>query len=288
LARAIAADAPDVLIEIGGSTTTNRLETLAHRLAPVQVSWLGYPHSAGLGTIDYLVLDPYTAPTEPDLMIERPLLMPRTWVAMSPGYFRDDIPLETALPQDRVGHVTFGTAGSPYKYSAAALDAWARVVAAVSGSRFRIVRPEGGSAIFRRNIAERFARHGVGAERLEFVAVRGGHLPHYNEIDVCLDTFPLTGGMTTCEALWMGAPVVSLAGKATYERLSLSLLTNAGLADLNTDTVEAFVQRAVSLASDRARLRAWRAEGRRAIMAGPLGDQRQFARDFFRLVTGAL
>ncbi|HZZ69780.1 MAG TPA: hypothetical protein VFE18_16530 [Phenylobacterium sp.] len=288
LARAIASDALDVLIEIGGSTTTNRLETMAHRLAPVQVSWLGYPHSAGLGTIDYLVLDSRTAPTEPDLMIERPLLMPRTWVAISPGYFRDDIPLETTLPQDRAGHITFGTAGSPYKYSAAALEAWARVVAAVPGSRFRIVRPEGGSAIFRRNIAERFARHGVGAERLEFAAVRGGHLPHYNEIDVCLDTFPLTGGMTTCEALWMGAPVVSLAGKATYERLGHSLLNNAGLGDLSTASADAFVARAVALASDRERRRDWRAHGRERIMGGPLGDQEGFARDFFALVIGAL
>ncbi len=288
MARAIASDSLDVLIEIGGSTNDNRLEALAYRPAPVQISWLGYPHSAGLGAIDHIVLDPHLAPTEPDLLIETPLLMPRTWVAMSRGYFRDDVPLAPGLPQDRRGFITFGTAGSPYKYSAATLAAWGKVLAAVPGSRFLCVRPEAGSPIFRCNLADHFARQGVSANRLEYAAVRGAHLPYYEQIDISLDTFPLTGGMTTCDALWAGVPVVTLAGKAFYERLSHSLLTNAGLADLSTATVEAFVARAVELAADRPRRLQWRTEGRARIMAGPLGDQRQFAEDFFRLVTGVL
>lgn len=288
LAQAIAADAPDILIEIGGSTNHNQLEAMAHRLAPLQASWLGYPHSVGLDTIDALVLDPHIAPTAPGLILERPLLMPTSWIAMSPGYFREDLPLAAKLPLDRKGVVTFGSAGSPYKYSAATLDAWARVLAAVPRSRFLFVRPEGGSATFRRNIAERFARRGVDPDRLDFAAVRNAHLPYYGEIDIALDTFPLTGGMTTCEALWMGAPVVTLAGRSVHERLSHSLLTNVGLADLSTETLEAFVARATALASEPERLRRWRAEGRRTIVEGPLGDLAQFAGDFFRLVTGAL
>ena len=288
MARAIAADALDVLVEVGGSTNDNRIEAMAHRLAPTQISWLGYPHSSGLGAIDRLVVDPFTAPTEPGLILEQPMVMPHTWIALSRGYFRDDIPLVRDLPQDRKGHVTFGTSGSPYKYSAATLDAWARVVSAVPGSHFLFIRPEGGSLTFRWNVTEVFARHGVSAERLDFVPVRGAHLPVYEEIDISLDTFPLTGGTTTCESLWMGAPVVTLAGKSVYERISHSLLNNCGLADLSTTSVEAFVARAVDLAADRERLRDWRANGRAAIMDGPLGDQRQFADDFFRLATTAL
>ena len=107
-------------------------------------------------------------------------------------------------------------------------------------------------------------------------------------MDISLDTFPLTGGMTTCEALWMGVPVVSLAGKAVYERLSHSLLINAGLGDLSTGTVDAFVARAVALAGDVQRLRQWRAEGRASILAGALGDAPGFARDFYALVTSRL
>jgi len=287
VARAIADDAPDVLIEIGGSTNANRLEAMAHRLAPVQVSWLGYPHSSGLSTIDYMMLDPYLAPLDPSLMIERPLLMPRSWIALSPGFFRDDPRPAADLAEARKGHLTFGTANSAYKYSAATLRAWAKVLAAVPGSRFLFVRPEGGSAQFRSNVAEHFAREGVAADRLEFAAVRGGHLPYYGEIDISLDTFPLTGGTTTCEALWMGTPVVTLAGPAIYERLSHSILNNAGLADLSVESVEAFVARAVALAADRELRRGWRAECRDVIMAGALGDMRQFAEDFCRLLKTA-
>ncbi len=288
MARAIAADAPDVLIEVGGSTNQNRLEALAQRLAPVQISWMGYPHSAGLSTIDYLVCDPHVAPTEPGLLLEQPLVLPRTWVTLSPGYFRADIPLARDLPMDRKGHVTFGSAGSTYKYSAATLSAWAKVLAAVPGSRFLFVRPEGGSPTFRANVARHFAAEGVGAERLDFAAVRNAHLPYYGEIDISLDTFPLVGGMTTCEALWMGAPVVSLTGPAFYERLGHSLLTNAGLANLSTDSVEAFVARAVALAGEPERLRAWRAGGRDQMMSGPLGDMEAFAQAFFAAALSKL
>jgi len=287
VAKAIAEDAPDVLVEIGGSTNANRLEAMAHRLAPVQVSWLGYPHSSGLSTIDYMMLDPYLAPRDPGLMIERPLLMPRSWIALSPGFFQDEPRPATALPEDRKGHLTFGTANSAYKYSAATLRAWAKVLAAVPRSRFLFVRPEGGSAQFRSHVAEHFAREGVAADRLDFAAVRGGHLPYYGEIDISLDTFPLTGGTTTCEALWMGTPVVTLAGPAIYERLSHSILNNAGLADLSVGSVDAFVARAVALAADRDFRRGWRAECRSRITAGALGDMRQFAEDFCRVLAAA-
>lgn len=288
LAHAIAADAPDVLVDIGGSTNQNRVGVMAHRLAPRQVSWLGYPHSVGLLTIDHIVVDPYIAPTQEGLLLETPLTMPRSWIALSRGYFRDDIPLASELPSDRKGVVTFGSAGSPYKYTMATLDAWARVLAAVPRSRFLFLRPEGGSPSFRRNVATHFARRGVTADRLDFVAVRSAHLPYYREIDISLDTMPLTGGMTTCEALWMGVPVVTLAGPALFERLSHSLLQNAGLAALSTDTVDAYVECAVALAENPTMRRSWLRDGRAALRAAPLGDTQQFALDLYRLLTAGL
>jgi predicted O-linked N-acetylglucosamine transferase (SPINDLY family) len=288
LAQAVAADAPDVLVEIGGSTNANRLEAMAQRLAPLQASWLGYPHSTGLSTIDAFLLDPRLVPTGPGLILERPLVLPRSFIALSPGYFRDEPQPRAEPPQDRKGYVTFGTANSTYKYSPAALSAWARVLAAVPGSRFLFVRPEGGSAVFRANMAEHFARQGVSADRLEFAAVRGGHLPWYGEIDISLDSFPLTGGTTTCEALWMGVPVVSLAGPAVYERLSHSILHSAGLADLSVGTVDAFVARAVALAADREARLAWRADCRARIKASPLWDMPGFAAEFCAAVRAGL
>lgn len=287
LAQAIAADAPDVLIEIGGSTNANRLEAMAHRLAPRQISWLGYPHSTGLTTIDEILLDPHMAPSAPDLLLERPRLLPSTWLSLSPAYFHDGQPFNATLPEARSGKITFGSAGSPYKYTPETLNAWARVLAAVPGSRLLIVRPETGSAVFRANILAHFARVGIASDRLAVAPIRAGHMRVYGDIDIALDTFPLTGGMTTCEALWCGVPVVSLAGQSVFERLSHSLLTNAGLGDLSTATVDAFVDRAVALAGDREARLAWRSTCRQRLRASPLGDAHAFALDFWRTVTTA-
>ncbi|MEJ0069233.1 MAG: tetratricopeptide repeat protein [Pseudomonadota bacterium] len=231
IAQQIADDDLDILFELGGSTHLNRLEVMAYRPAPVQVSWLGYPHSCGLSTIDYILLDPYIKPDDPALLIERPFELPESWVALGSIGFHD-VPIEPGLPEDRAGRLTFGTMNNPYKYTPEVIALWARVLAAVPDSRFRFVRPEGGTEIFRANLARAFARHGIAAERLEFLPLRGQHLQHYNKIDISLDTAPHTGGTTTCETLWMGVPTVTLVGPAFFERLSYSNLSNAGLGDL--------------------------------------------------------
>ncbi len=284
IAQAIADDALDVLIEIGGSTNTNRAEVMAHRLAPVQASWLGYPHSVGLRTIDYLIVDPELVPRDPSLILERPLQLPRTWLTCSSGFFRPEPAVTQELPELRKGYVTFGSANSTYKYSAGTLQAWARVLAAVPHSRFMIVRPEGGSQLFREAVQAQFAREGVGGDRIEFVVTRGGHLPHYAEIDISLDTMPQTGGTTTCEALWMGVPVVTLAGDAVYERMSHSILTNAGLPRLSAVTLENYISTAINVAEDREFRQMWRTRCRELIRASPLGDTERFAADFYSML----
>ncbi len=285
-AELIAAEGLDVLFELGGPTGWNKLDVMAYRLAPIQASWLGYPHSTGLSTIDYLLLDPCLAPPDPSLLLEAPLLMPRSFIVMGSHFFRDDPPVAPAPPGAASGLVTFGTANASYKYSPACLDAWAQVLAAAPGSRFLFIRPEGDSPTFRANALAAFARRGVTAERIGFDAVRGEHLPFYDRLDISLDTFPLTGGTTTCESLWMGVPVVSLVGEAVYERLSYSILSNAGLPDLCADSVPAYVETAARLAADKARLAELRSGLRDRIRGGPLGDPAGFARDFYDLVAG--
>ncbi|MCI3134254.1 hypothetical protein [Phenylobacterium aquaticum] len=288
VAQIIADDQLDMLIELGGSTQMNKLTVMAFRAAPLQASWLGYPHSAGLETIDHLICDPFNAPERPELLIETPLIMPRTWIALGRQVFREDMVIADGVPQDRSGVVTFGTANNPYKYTPEALTAWARVMARVPGSRMLFVRPECGAAIFRRNIATVFEAEGIDPERLLFQAVRGAHMPRYNEIDISLDTFPLTGGTTTCEALWMGVPVVSLVGPAFYERLSYSILNNVDLGDLCAHTVPAFIDTAVGLANDLERRRALRHTIRQRMIDGPLGQTEVFARDFYDMVAKAV
>jgi predicted O-linked N-acetylglucosamine transferase (SPINDLY family) len=275
----IRADAIDVLVELGGSTRYNRLEVAAYRPAPVQVSWLGYPHSCGLETIDYILTDPFVEPPDTTLLIERPLRMPESWVCLGRLGFRDQA-IDPVIPEERTGYLTFGTMNNPYKYTEALVALWARVLAEVPGSRFLFVRPEGGAEAFRRNIGAAFERCGVSGDRLEFVAVRGTHMEHYNRIDIALDTVPQTGGTTTCEALWMGVPTVTRFGPAFFERLSYSNLSNAGLRDLCGQTDEEYVAAAVTLAADRARRRDLRRSLRDQLRRSPLGQTRRWVAAF--------
>jgi predicted O-linked N-acetylglucosamine transferase (SPINDLY family) len=276
----IAADRLDMLIELGGSTDMNKLKVMAWRPAPRQASWLGYPHSSGLETIDRIVTDPWLTPAAAGLLIERPLELAHSWVAFDQPGFGTIPAIEPEAPQARNGLVTFGTMNNPWKYTPALLATWAEVLRAVPGSRLLFVRPEGGVPEFRENLARRFASLGVAPARLAYVAVRGAHLAHYNQIDVSLDTFPHTGGTTTCETLWMGVPVVTLVGESFCERMSYSNLANAGLPELCTRTRADYVAKAVAVAGDLA----WRQELRRTlrerIRSHPLGRPDRFARDF--------
>ncbi|HXA39823.1 MAG TPA: tetratricopeptide repeat protein [Phenylobacterium sp.] len=287
-AQMIADDQLDMLIELGGTTHMNRLDLMAYRAAPKQASWMGYPHSAGLSTIDYLITDPYNTPPRRDLLLEKPLMMPHTWIALGRAVFTDAHEIKPGLPQDRNGVITFGTANNPHKYNREMFEVWARVLHETPGSRFLFVRPEGSTPTFRRNVCAEFERGGVAKERIGFATVRGAHMPFYNEIDISLDTFPLTGGTTTTESLWMGVPVVSLIGEAFYERLSYSLLTNSGLKDLASDNKDDFVRTAVALAGDRDRRLALRQTLREQIRSGPLGQTGQFAQDFYDLIAKAV
>jgi predicted O-linked N-acetylglucosamine transferase (SPINDLY family) len=281
-------DEIDILFELGGTTRYNRLEVLTLRPAPAQVSWLGYPHSAGLTEIDYILVDPYLKPEDPKLLIEQPFLMPESWVCLGRLGFHDELRIEPGIPEERAGHLTFGTANNPYKFSAALVELWAKTMLRVPDSRFLFIRPEGGSAAFRKNIGDAFEQHGVSASRLEFEAVRGTHLPHYNRIDIALDSCPHTGGTTTCESLWMGVPTVTLIGPAFFERLSYSNLSNAGLGDLCARTPEQYVEIAAKLAADRPRRAALRQGMRAQIRSHPLGQPQRWVRHFEEAAVSAV
>jgi predicted O-linked N-acetylglucosamine transferase (SPINDLY family) len=284
-AQMIADDQLDMLFELGGSTHMNKLEVMAYKPAPLQASWLGYPHSAGLSEIDYLLCDPYNTPPRRDLLVEQPLMMPKTWIALGRMVFSEAQPITEGVPSDRKGHITFGTANNPHKYNRETFVLWSETLRAVPGSTFMFIRPEGGTEAFRRNVVAEFGRHGVSAERVEFSTIRGRHMPFYNEVDITLDPFPLTGGTTTTESLWMGVPVVSLIGEAFYERLSASILANSGLADLATADPAEYVRIAAALASDRERRLTLRHNLRDQIRSGPLGQTQQFASDFYDLIA---
>jgi predicted O-linked N-acetylglucosamine transferase (SPINDLY family) len=281
VAQTIANDGLDILFELGGSTKHNRLEVMGYRMAPAQASWLGYPHSAGLATIDYILVDPYIKPRDAALLIEKPFEVPESWVSFR-GLGFPEVPIAETPPVDRNGGaITFGTMNSPYKFSSRCIALWSRVLQRVENSRFLMVRPEASSELFRGNVAREFARNGIATDRLAFTFnTRGQHLSFYNEIDISLDALPQTGGTTTCETVWMGVPAVTLVGETFFERLSYSNLTNAGLGDLCATTEEDYVALAAGLARDLPRLRALRRGLRDKVKQSPLGEIERWVRNF--------
>ena len=279
-AKIIRDDEIDILFELNGFTESSRLEVLAWRPAPVQISWMGYPFTCGLKAIDHVVLDRFVKPDDPAFLTEEPIVMPEAWVCF--GEFTD-VPVAPGLPLDRNGAVTFGTLNNPYKYTREMIALWSRVMSAVPNSRFLVVRPEASSLTLVRNIAHEFEKNGVPPDRLFFFdnrRERKNHLSYYNEIDVSLDTFPLTGGTTTCEATWMGVPVVSLVGESFHQRISYSVLMQCGLEELCAFAPEDFVAKGIALAHDVPRLRAMRHGLREVLRASPLCDEPRFLHQF--------
>lgn len=284
VAEGIAADGLDMLFELGGSTAMNKLEVMAYRPARIGASWLGYPHSAGLSAIDYILVDPYIRPDDARLLIEQPFEMPETWVTVGPDGFAP-VAIAPGLPSDRNAYVTFGTANNPYKFTSACIDAWAAVLRRVPGSHFLFLRPEAAAASFVANARAAFAARDVDPARLDFIGVRGAHLQHYNAIDIALDSLPHGGGTTTCDALWMGVPTVSLVGAGFCERISYSNLSNCGLGDLAVFTKEAYIDTAAMLAEDRARRLQLRHGLRDMIRMNPLGQSARFVHNFYQKVA---
>jgi protein O-GlcNAc transferase len=284
-AQLIADDALDVLFDLGGSTDMNKLGALAWRPAPRIASWLGFPHSAGLGTIDRILVDPYLQPTDPALLVEKPLRLAHSWVVVDPIAGAARPAITPLAPSRRTGRITFGTMNNPCKYNPELFATWAEILRRTPGSRFLFVRPEGAVESFRANIGSLFESHGVARERIFFTPVRGLHLPHYNDIDVALDTFPQTGGTTTCETLWMGTPLVSRVGEGFFERLSYSNLANLGLCEFVAATRDDYVGLSIAIAQDEDRRQHLRATMRERFKAHPIGDGRGFARDFEQAVA---
>lgn len=280
IARIIREDEIDILFELNGHTLGARFDAIPYRPAPVQVEWLGFPFTVGLKDLDYFLLDEKVAPVDRSLMIEKPLMMPESWTTFD-GY--PDMPITGTLPVEVNGYVTFGTLNAPYKLTPAAIAAWSRVLEAVPGSQFLIVRGECGSRVLCGNIASEFRRNGISTDRIGFFdnrEKRVDHLDCYNMIDVTLDTFPVTGGTTTCDAMWMGVPVVTLVGPSYHQRISYALLSHVGLEELCAYNVDEYVQRAVELAGDLDSLRFLRHNLRTVLRESYLCDGPRFARHF--------
>lgn len=279
LAASIRRDAIDVLVDLAGHTMDSRLAVLAHRPAPVQASYLGYPNTTGLAAVDLRLTDASCDPLgDADRFhVEKLVRLPRVFLAYRPP---DDAP-ETAPPPCLAnGFVTFGSFNNLAKVGPETVAAWAAVLGAVPDARLFLKAKALACEGTRARVAAAFGREGVAPARLEFSGwiVDGNPLSAYRRVDVALDTFPYNGTTTTCEALWMGVPVATVAGRTHAGRVGLSLLSAAGLGELAFADAPALVAGAAALAHDRDRLLVLRRTLRARLAASPLLDGPGLAR----------
>jgi protein O-GlcNAc transferase len=273
-------DRIDILVELSGHTDDNLLQSLAQCPAPVQASYLGYPNATGLPAIGYRISDAVADPDDDQQTGgEKVIRLPECFHC----YAGDDT---VTLPlRDAAGgrSLTFGSFNNLPKVSEASIVAWARILAAVPGSRLLLKTHALADEGVRGQVLARFAQHGIGAARLDLratVADQHDHLALYGEIDVALDTFPYNGTTTTCEALWMGVPVVVMNGDRHAGRVGASLLHAAGHDELIARDVDEYVRLAVELAGDGPRLAGYHRRLREDLRASPLTDAPRFARHF--------
>ena len=278
LADRIRADEIDILIDLSGHTAGNCLLAFARRAAPVQVTYLGYPNTTGLAAMGYRLSDRWADPEGAEqYCTERLVRLPKGFHCYRPP---DDAPEVAELPASSRGCITFGSFNNLAKMTPGTIAAWSSILKAVAGARLYLKSKYFGDGSTRDRITRLFAAHGVEAERLVLAGYEiavSSHLAHYNEIDIALDTFPYNGTTTTCEALWMGVPVITLSAGGHPGRVGESLLRNLDLGDLVATDVDAYVDLAVALAADRELLATLRSGLRERMQAAPLLDARGFA-----------
>jgi protein O-GlcNAc transferase len=276
-AGVIRSDKIDVLIDLGGHTAGNRLMTFASRPACVQTTVFGYPTTTGLGAMDYRITDPISDPpgaTE-HLSVEQLLRLPEfAWVYRPPA----DVPPVSPLPALTRRPFTFGCLNNPAKISDACLDAWAKLIQTTPGSR--LVLMAGQSAAGLRRLSDRFVKAGILRDRVQLVnrLPREKYFEQYADIDVALDPFPYNGGVTTCDALWMGVPVLCVAGTSYVARQGVMQMLTLGLGEFVvaspgelTDAAKMWMNRRPELAEIRAGLRD-------RLAASPLCDAPRYVR----------
>lgn len=277
LAAMIRADSIDILVDLSGHTSITRVGAFTLRPAPVQVTYLGYPNSTGLTAIDYRFTDKWADPpgAADSYCTEELIRLPHGFLCYQPPENSPDVGPPPCLT---AGRVTFGGFCKPSKWSDAAVAVWAAILNRVPESRLLLHHAVISPAVLPRLFAA-FLRHGIAPHRLELVGYlpEWQHLNLYNQIDIALDPFPYAGTTQTCEALWMGLPVVSLAGNTHASRVGVSLLNQSGLPGLIAESHEAYVELAAGLAADPARLSTLRSAARESLGSSALLDASGFA-----------
>lgn len=281
LAERIRADGIDILVDLSGHTAGNRLPVFARKPAPVQITYLGYPGSSGLAGMDYRLTDGLADPEGSEANYSEALLrLPHSLCCYRPA---GDMPGISPLPALHNGCITFGSFNNVNKIDEPCVDLWAALLRALPDARLLMLTvPEGQT---RERLAAMFAARGVAAARIEFHGwlSRADFHRMFLRADIALDPIAVTGGTTTCESLWMGLPVIVLAGERFISRVGCSFLQTAGVPEFAASSQEDYIGIARRLAGDLPRLAEIRAGLRAKLAASPLMDEAGFTRDLEKI-----
>jgi predicted O-linked N-acetylglucosamine transferase (SPINDLY family) len=276
----IHSDGVHVLLDLSGHTGNNRLPVFAWKPAPVQVSWLGYFATTGVAEMDYLLCDEIGVPEEAQKYFTESLwYLPDTRICFSPPEF--ELPV-SETPSLKTGIITFGCFQNIAKIGNAVLTVWAKILHEIPNSRLRLQCKQLGDPSKAATFLCRLQERQIDVSRISLFGdmPRADYLAAHAEVDLILDTFPYPGGTTTCEALWMGVPTVTLAGNTLLERQGASILTAAGLAEFVSATKDEYLAKAVMYSSNPERLATLRSGLRQQVLDSPLFDAPRFARNF--------
>ncbi|OGI39148.1 MAG: hypothetical protein A2140_03225 [Candidatus Muproteobacteria bacterium RBG_16_62_13] len=272
-------DRIDILIELTGHTSGNRLSAIACKPAPIQATYLGYPCTTGLQAIDYLITDSWVDPpgVEP-YYVEKLVRLPHGFSCYNPP---SACPPVNDLPATEAGKVTFSSLHGLVKLNDRVIQLWARMLGALPESRLILQAKAFADEQTRKLFLERFEKHGVARQRMEllpFLSLQE-HLSVYHRVDMALDPFPWSGHTTSCHALWMGIPVVTLLGQTHAGRMVASALHQIGLSELISQSTDEYIEKTISLANDLPRLAELRRTMRERMLASPLCDGAGFTRE---------
>ena len=278
LAELVRQDQIDILVDLTGHISGGkRMLMFARKPAPIQITYIGYQNTTGMQAMDYRLTDDWSDPpgTTESLHTESLVRLPTAFFCYLPS---SDAALPTSLPAGRAGYVTFGSFNNFAKVTTDVLSAWAAILARVSQSRLIILGDM--AASLRDRILQAFSERGIGPERIELVhrVPRNRYLELINRVDIALDPFPFNGHTTTCDCLWQGVPVVTLAGKTYVSRFGSSGHRVLGLEELIAKTPHEYIEVAASLAGDLTRLTALRDGLRGRMAASALVDYPAFTR----------
>jgi predicted O-linked N-acetylglucosamine transferase (SPINDLY family) len=285
LIRQIMSDGIDILFDLSGHTAGNRLGIFAQRAAPIQLSWAGYVGTVGLDTYEGVIADPVEIPPEHDDSYVEPVIrLPDCYVSYHPP---KDPPDVGPLPCLTDGRFTFGCFNRPAKLNGQVASVWARILAQVPNSRLLMMYGGLNEATTQATVHSTLTQSGVPIERVEMIGEneQSKLLRGYGEVDLALDPFPYSGGVTTLEAIWMGVPVVTLVGDTFAGRHSASHLTAAGLSQFCTITPDDYVALAIAWSQRREELAVLRGTLRERVAASPLCDAPRFAKNLAAELT---